>query len=796
LYPDAAAADYLPYHQSRSSFVEGISHCSACREGFELVPLQLVNMLNPECVDGTLCKSDALIMQGTGVCVRSFNAAGDAAIEELKAKVAEQNDVDLADAHGWSEEGGGRRTDDDSVQAGTPSNLAGPNVSLERLETLWVFTCGLVFVAMAVTLFILFMTAFALKGLVGIAGGKNHKTAEDAMKLNKVQLLSLIMIVNQYLLFWGCPNIWLNTSENGNKDMNDRRWDMTSIYTDAYQFLNTMQVDKSLEIPTFSSDDCRGGECVHPLQDMFNRLDSRTFTLGSYDSASYPPLDTEYNDRYFPLDGECAWMRGEWESGVRNIWGAGDGQCLVDEDVVKTAYLNLIGYSATKSGTDYNNKGDEGEAFQDEGDRYACKTRTMGSLEGYESFNPSVLKVWKADKKINQPTACSSSYFGKDYNQAFWKTNRMFAFMSQPCSYQRTYGLRSGELYENRCMQTMWWGDLGLSDALQGKLWGSGSGDSIDWYEATKPPSSRDKWEFSFSMLPILHIVIYLFRTGVHKVVRAFVNGVEFLMIKAWPKGAEKDTCTWVSCRRLLCLLMVGLLAYGFASLGDAVAGCDEVDSKSNTRRLQKEGGEDPNPNPAGTGGTTGGAITGDVISSTECFNPFVLIFFVVVGCCAVASSCTIHFVRTLAQFGELVSVIVLYVMTCGAMYMTRLIHIVFNSTSGDYMSWEYQMHFLIFLLVTNVAGLALVLAKLLEFKQRGAEEVLLLKCWKVICCCCYFMRGRKERAQRKQLQAQAALLTPSVSVKGMEMVQVGKGGVELDEDDLRSRKMSGLGGT
>ncbi|GMI22615.1 hypothetical protein TeGR_g13788 [Tetraparma gracilis] len=653
------------HHKHRSLFVEGISHCSSCREGFELVPLQKVNLLNPECVGAKECKADPHLQQATGVCVRSFNAVGDAAIEDLKSEVllAFGDDGFMDTAH--------------------------KEVS-----------CGLLMFSMYIAIMTLYLAGFATPNILVGLRGKTFKSTDEAIRFDKVKISTLMSFATFVLLFLAPTNIWApeaQSSSTSNVQTKEYDWGYNAygnVYTSLVQFLNPSLADGSVFVSQANVKDDDGTpfcdsdtECKHPLA---------TFLKINLDKSDYSPNYCEdlrkLKDRPKQTDGN-------------NQFQAGDNPsfCAVDDKMPKEEFDRI------RAITSYNNAG---PSFDRQNGADASDTQRGFSCDVVEI--PTAPGVTLHD--------CRSSYFGKDGSvyPSFWSSNRLFALWAEPET-------------DIQYMQSI--------PNSMGVLWSFslGMGGRVDF-------TSKSKYMNIVVPLVVAHQIVRFLRVVASKVGMAGINFLEWLMIKCWRSGAERDTWKWLGVRRLLCLLVVLTIStMGHFAVNAMVT--------EDTKEGQEACGvaKDENGNTAPDCSYAGQSTENNEILAF----PFFFIFF------CMTWVVTSQLGKTLSMLME-VSFVVFY---WGMMWLAVMFpwggqlpllvlsgittsnwtsenelaahNAAASNVARSYISWEYQMHFLILCTSLFLTTTALLITKVMWFKSRAAENKLLLRVWKVACCCC-----------------------------------------------------------
>ena len=620
------------FAKHRSMFADGISHCSSCQDGFELVPLQTVSLMDANCVNGAECttEADPFLLQGTGVCVKSFNAEGDKAIEELKDAVKDFVGAHVDKAHKGKtpgeEEGGGR---------GGGGEEAPVEISINRLETYWVISCAIVYINMATTIITLYVCCYALAGVFN-SGGSKHTTMERAIQVDLVRMFSMIVLSFVSLYFFS-TNVWTYSSGDDGESRGFGGQHLHNIYTDADQFMNPMFVDGSLEIkqdflgeqcaaPMKGSDGLQSAACVHPLKFMFDKIDhDPTFKSvedmcqGTYNSNDYEDRlasgefcsrsdnpyspDDEYGyGQWVDHDYENCLREGNREEGHWRFEYLQNGMCaLQDHPDFKTlsrmVYLNGAEAFSPTAYDSYNN------FFAGNSHSDMCSVRKYAG--GTEKLDPSSYQL----------TGCRPQQAKMNFE--FWASNRM-AFLWAPTSGdewngyreffvgpldggENTGGAQQRQVYNidrntdesywflnyedeydwNRAVRTMRWvGEGGQSFRWTVDYWSYQSDEDGEGnHEMKEVMNGSGGVEFmvAFLLLAVLPHVIHLFRLTIAGVITSFINRLEDLMIWActvqfgtrgplWPEGPRSDTRTWIGTRRALCALAFAVVAGGIVA--------------------------------------------------------------------------------------------------------------------------------------------------------------------------------------------------------------------------------------
>jgi hypothetical protein len=717
------------YTSSRSVLVDSISHCSSCREGFELVPLQKVNMLSPECVNGDECTTSSVLQQATGVCVRSFNAAGDDAIKELKAAV-----TDVYGDRSFISKGQGA-----PPKAGAPAG-----VSLERLETLSVFVCATVMVSSVITAALLYLVGFSMHGLIGIFNGKQHKTTEDAIRTDKVKLMTLVMI-GLNIIFWASPNIWSMEADQSTPSKF-----IANIYEDKFQFLNTMSVDGSLDIPqsTLPVEATCVGECVHPIKALFQeRVTGLEQQIAHIVNSRGHETQKEFCSERIARDE--FYSSSEFDKCIMK----GVGADLIFETEVSNTPL------AGSSSGSYDK---------------ACNVRISPDDATYET---------------SQPAGCRSQFFYSSYsgpvNADFWLSNRMFGLY---VNVRDSWFDQSSFYHDPDTGQQIYTGSKTMRWGMMSHLWlsklGIDPGKEENSWNAMNPTNEQNFVSFAI-IIPLVHLVIYVLRTAGTKVFSAWFNLVEGLLLRCWPKGGEKDTKRWVFLRSILALLPVFILAFTIGNTSKRGVENSNADNRAfHCSQATWDASPRCNPallevagSPSAQKSSDCGAQYGNSMSSRgtsndesclcECVevrdgNEIFLSIFLGMSCSFsfLFFLLTTHLGRTLLLLGEVIGVLVPYGMLMVAMLSSEALSIV-SEDADSYISWEYQMHFWLFYAVATTGFTTLAICKVLKFVERAKDEPALVRLWSKCCCCC---RGCSYRSKDE-----------SFGDRGVELKEVGR---------------------
>ena len=201
-------------------------------------------MAFPHCdgVEDGNCKVGDLFHLNFGVCVRTFNEAGDRAVEELRRDVKKW----YADMYGGADINVGHTEEDRAdftvvdLEEEEEEEEVGEykvKVSLERLETLWVATVGLLLVCQMINCSIVFLCGYALRNLLGwsrVYSGKTFKTASDALNFDHLRLFSALLMVVAATFQFAVPF-------DGNTEASTGLGSK-SIYLDKGAFINHMSV--------------------------------------------------------------------------------------------------------------------------------------------------------------------------------------------------------------------------------------------------------------------------------------------------------------------------------------------------------------------------------------------------------------------------------------------------------------------------------------------------------------------------------------------------------------------------
>ncbi|GMH55256.1 hypothetical protein TrRE_jg1930, partial [Triparma retinervis] len=241
-----------------SPYVSGIHSCTSCPPGFSLVVLGKVNMLEPRCdgVEEGNCRVGGLYHLNVGVCVRTFGEEGERAVEELRGDVrrwyaekyggadinvghTERDRGDMGEELEEEEEGGAGGEEGEEGQ-GSEVGANKVKVSLERLETLWVATVGLLLLCQIVNVSILFLCGYSLRNILGwsrVYSGKTFKTASDAVGFDLLRLAAAALIAVAYTLEFGVPLDGTTEASTGEG--------VSNIYRHRHAFVNHMALNSA-----------------------------------------------------------------------------------------------------------------------------------------------------------------------------------------------------------------------------------------------------------------------------------------------------------------------------------------------------------------------------------------------------------------------------------------------------------------------------------------------------------------------------------------------------------------------